>query len=198
MMPVTIQKVIDIEASAASLWHYVATEAGLCQWWGMDIALEERLGGRCEERSVVQGRVCNFRGEVTAYDPPRHVALRLRNAEEQVGWPAWVTISLTLQEEQGRTRVALVHQAFAWVNEQAAIEQPIPLPAPITAPQAIWRGMQPQNGLGADAMPRIDQPFATQQPLFAIERNWVVPIESHWDERLQMLARMVTQKDEEP
>ena len=166
MIPVTIQKVIDIEASAASLWHYVATEAGLRQWWGMDIALEERLGGRCEERSVIQGRVCYFCGEVTAYEPPHHVALRLRNEEEQAGWPAWVTISLTLQEAQGRTRVALLHQAFAWVNEQVAIEQPITLPAPVTAPQASWRGTQPQNGLGAGAIAGVDRPYATHQGPF--------------------------------
>jgi len=193
VIPATIQKVIDIEASAASLWPYVATEAGLRQWWGMDIALEEKLGGRCEERSVVQGRVCHFRGKVTAYEPPRHVALRLRNDEEQIGWPAWVTIPLTLQEEQGRTRVALVHQAYAWVNEQAAIEQPIIFPAPVTVPQAIWRGTQRQNALGAGASAGIDQPLATQQPLFTIERNWVVPIESHWHERLQALAHLLTQ-----
>ncbi|MES1168634.1 MAG: hypothetical protein ABUL61_05645, partial [Oleiharenicola lentus] len=38
MMPVTIRKAIEIKASAAHVWHFVGTEAGLRRWWGVNIS----------------------------------------------------------------------------------------------------------------------------------------------------------------
>ncbi len=135
-MPVTIHQAIEIKGSAEQIWRYVGTEAGLRRWWGVDIRMDEKQGGRCEERSFLQGRAQHLRGEVTVYDPPHRLVLILRAPENTPTWPDFSTISLTLSEAEGHTRVALDHQAFgAWPVEElfpAAVgkEQPHDLVRP--------------------------------------------------------------------
>lgn len=193
-MPVTIQKEIEIAASAASVWQFLSSEAGLRQWWGTELTLEAKPGGRCEERSLYQGRIRYLQGQVTAYDPPRQLTLLLRPIDHAPGEPAWMTISLTLHETQGRTRVALVHQAFDFVGEQDAVGQFMPsFPASPGGPQAIWRAGQPQNALGPGAVPGVEQSFGIPQYTAVADRSWLAQTEAHWYELLQRLAHQITQ-----
>lgn len=111
-MPVTIHQAIEIKGSAAQIWRYVGTEAGLRRWWGVDIQMDEKQGGRCEERSFLHGRAQHLRGEVTVYEPPHRLVLVLRAPEHATMWPAFSTISLTLRETDGHTLVEINHQAF--------------------------------------------------------------------------------------
>ncbi|MEZ4731097.1 MAG: SRPBCC domain-containing protein [Caldilineaceae bacterium] len=194
MMPVTIQKEIEIAASAASVWQFLGSEAGLRQWWGTELTLEAKPGGRCEERSLYQGRVRCLRGQVTTYDPPRQLTLLLRPVAHAPGEPAWMTISLTLHETQGRTRVALVHQAFDFVHEQEVVGQFMPsLPSSLVAPQANWRAGQPQTAFGSGAAPGVEQPLGVPQYTAVADRNWLAQTEAHWRERLLMLAHQIPQ-----
>ena len=117
MTPAILRKEIRIKASAAWVWPYIGTEEGLRQWWGTDISLEAKTGGYCEERSLVQGTSYLLRGEVTAYAPPHHLALVLRNMENGATWPALTTLHITLQDEGEETLVTLVHQAFGPATE---------------------------------------------------------------------------------
>lgn len=194
MMPVTIQKEIEIAASAASVWQFLGSEAGLRQWWGTELTLEAKPGGRCEERSLYQGRVRYLCGQVTTYDPPRQLTLLLRSVAHASGEPAWMTISLTLHETQGRTRVALVHQAFDFVGEQEAVGQFMPsFPASPGGPQAIWRAGQPQNALGPGAATGVEQPLGIPQYTAVADRSWLAQTEAYWHERLLVLANRITQ-----
>jgi len=111
-MPVTIHQAIEIKGSAEQIWRYVGTEAGLRRWWGVDIRMDEKLGGRCEERSFLHGRAQHLRGEVTVYEPPHRLVLILRAQENMPVWPAFTTIALTLREANGYTQVEIEHQAF--------------------------------------------------------------------------------------
>src|SRR6478672_2006889 len=108
MMPI-IRKTIAIKAPAERVWRYVGTEAGLRQWWGIQLTLEAKQGGRCAERSLFNGKPLALAGEVTVYDPPRQLSLLLRpenNMESNpAGWPGFTTITITLKEENGHTLV---------------------------------------------------------------------------------------------
>lgn len=188
MIPVTIQKTIQIAASAALVWQYVGTEAGLRQWWGLEIALEEKLGGRCEERSMVEQKVHCLQGEVTAYAPPHQLALLLRNTDEQVNWPAWMTISITLQERAGRTQVTLIHQTFGFVVGETAIGVAHALPSTARGPQARWTGQPAQNVGSGVPIPEF-YPVFPPTPIAA--QAWLTRYDSVWHERLHALAQQV-------
>jgi len=117
MTPAILHKQIRIKASAARVWPYIGTQEGLRQWWGTDISMEAKVGGACEERIQVKGTSYHLRGEVTAYAPPRHLALVLRNLGHGATWPALTTLHITLQDEGEETLVTLVHQAFGVATE---------------------------------------------------------------------------------
>ncbi len=188
MIPVTIQKMIEIAATAQCIWPYVGTEAGLRQWWGLDIALEEKQGGHCEERSLVQNRVHYFRGQVTVYAPPHQLALLLHNADAQESWPLWMTISITLAACNGRTQVTLLHQTFGSLSREAAVGAPYPLPSTGMGPQARWTGQPPQNS--RDVAPVIEvspPPLST----FAVDHAWLARYDATWNNRLHALANQV-------
>src|SRR5215212_9507382 len=103
MMPI-IHKTIAIKAPAERVWRYVGTEAGLRQWWGLQLTLEAKQGGRCTERGLFNGKPLELAGEVTVYDPPRQLSLLLRPENNREGnrvanpggWPGFTTITITL------------------------------------------------------------------------------------------------------
>lgn len=112
MNPVTICKEIEIAAPASQIWRYIGTAAGLCQWWGVELTLEARPGGYCEERGVRDGQPYRLTGEVTVYEPPHRLALTMRPREAQGDWPAHTHLEITLAESANQTKVLIVHHAF--------------------------------------------------------------------------------------
>ena len=173
-MPVTIHQAIEIKGSAEQIWRYVGTEAGLRRWWGVDIQMDEKQGGRCEERSFLHGRAQHLRGEVTVYEPPHRLVLVLRAPENASTWPAFSTISLTLRETDDHTLVSLEHQAFGALPTAQAIgkeqrQEPVrpailnqlPMPSATlknTGPQLELIGsMPPQFVQSADSVWRAQQ-----------------------------------------
>jgi len=112
MQPVTIRKEIEIAAPASQVWPYVGTAAGLRQWWQVELTLEERRGGYCEERGVRDGQPYRLTGKVTAYEPPHRLALTLEERVESDQWPARTQVEITLAEEATCTRVIIYHHAF--------------------------------------------------------------------------------------
>lgn len=191
MMPVTIEKQIEIAAKATTVWRYVGTEEGLRQWWGMDIALEEKQGGRCAERCQWQGRICSLRGQVTLYNPPYQLSLFLQNEDAGDVWPAWTTISLNLTESNGRTQVTLVHQAFGSLGVEAAIGQVDTSRPTVPTPHAIWNMRQPQNSLATGASAASHPTLANPYSRSRLESSWLAQQEACWSNRLQTLAQQV-------
>ena len=188
MMPVTIEKQITIAAKATTVWQFIGTEAGLRQWWGLDITLEAKPGGRCEERSHWQGRLCCWRGTVTAYQPPQQLSLFLRNADETAPWPAWVTISIDLTESNGQTQVTLVQQAFDVVAAESALGPVTAQPWTTATPHAIWNRLPSQN-TGATT-PRLAPGIFHTGP--TLSHSWLMQQEICWQGRLHALAEQAS------
>lgn len=189
MIPVTIEKQIAIAAKAATVWRFVGTEAGLRQWWGLDIALEAKAGGRCEERGHWQGRAYCLRGTVTTYQPPHQLTLVLHNTDESKPWPAWVTISICLTESDAQTQVTLVHQAFDAIT--SGLEPAYPVPLATATPHAIWNMHSPQNQLGLPPTPHRRSNGVASLLTSATTDAWLAQQETRWQACLHGLADQV-------
>lgn len=191
MMPMLIQKQIEIAARATTIWRFIGTEEGLRQWWGLTITLEAQPGGRCEESIQWQGRRCTLRGKVTAYDPPHKLALFLQNEDAMADEPVWTTIAITLTEHNDRTLVTLVQEAFSHVTVDAVSGPMAATRTPIVGAQGISRRQQPQNfmPMGAASNPVSTLGNGWASP--AIEHPWLSQQEAHWSGRLQILAQQV-------
>lgn len=112
MNSVTIRKEIKIAAPASQVWRYIGTASGLRQWWGVEVTMEERTGGHCEEAGIENGRSYRLVGKVTIYDPPHRLALTMQRRSDHDGSPLRTELEITLAEEAAQTTVALVHRAF--------------------------------------------------------------------------------------
>lgn len=112
MNSVIIRKEITIAAPASQVWRYVGTAAGLRQWWGVEISLEEKVGGHCEEAGMRNGQPYRLVGEVTLYEPPHRLALTLHRQDNQDDAPLRTEVEITLAEEATHTTVAIIHRAF--------------------------------------------------------------------------------------
>lgn len=191
MMPMRIQKQIEIAAKATTVWRFLGTEEGLRQWWGLAITLEAQPGGRCEEHIHWQGRPCILRGQITTYDPPHQLALFLQNEDGVAGGPAWTTIAITLTEKDGRTLVTLVQEAFNHVAVDAVCGQMGVTQAPLVGAQGSGNLQQPQNflplGVASNAAPTLVNGWANR----VVDNQWLAQQETRWHDRLQTLARQV-------
>lgn len=191
MMPMRIQKQIEIAATAVTVWRFVGTEEGLRQWWGLALTVEAQPGGRCEEFIQWQGRRCALRGKVTIYEPPHKLALFLQNEDAVAGEPAWTTIAITLTEHKGRTLVTLVQELFSQVTVDAVSGPLGATHAPLAGTQGTGNRQQPTNFLPMGA---VGSPAATLGEGWvspAIDNHWLAQQERHWHDRLQLLAQQV-------
>lgn len=114
MKPLTIRKEVEIAAEPERVWQFVGTQDGLQKWWlPNQVLLEERLGGRYEERGVGgSGRAFRLSGTVVAYDPPRRLELSCRGEQGGVSWPAETRITVALEAIPRGTRVTVTHSGF--------------------------------------------------------------------------------------
>ena len=55
MSPTIIRKRIQIAAPVEQVWRYVGTAARLCEWWGVQVRMQEREGGYFEEEGEERG-----------------------------------------------------------------------------------------------------------------------------------------------
>jgi uncharacterized protein YndB with AHSA1/START domain len=206
MTPAILHKQIRIKASAAQVWPYIGTQEGLRQWWGTDVSMEAKVGGACEERSQVKGTSYHLQGEVTAYAPPRHLALVLRNTDHGATWPALTTLRITLQDEGEETLVTLVHQAFGAATEPPRqIDDHTPSPVaeptrPVIIPHRVHGHPLAGQPVGA-AMPLQWQSPLTVPPLLAGplpatvgRQRWLEAQRVGWSARFMRLIGLSTER----
>ncbi len=192
MTPVTIHKVIEVQAPVERVWRYVGTEAGLRQWWGGNLSLEAKLGGRCAERSLLNGKLFDLVGEVTIYDPPRQLTLLLRPKNETETWPSFTTITIRLKESEGCTLVTLDHQAFGALAVEPTMDWTIP-----TAPAIPERSTILNRRPTLQRHPTGQRTGAATppQPSFQLQKmTWQRIGEARWDSDLEQLGRITDER----
>ncbi|MCB0189464.1 MAG: SRPBCC domain-containing protein [Caldilineaceae bacterium] len=184
MEPITIRKQIEIAAPPIQVWRYVGTAAGLCQWWGVEVIMEEQTGGHFEERGEHEGRPYRQRGEVITYDPPRQLVIRLHEAADR-RWPFYAEISISLTGNESVTIVEVEHQAMTEtvaVAQQTVSDNPS---GPVMALPGYAGAVSVQSG------PMSTQPHShpslTLQTLYSW-RHWQEQI---WQQRFGLLSDVV-------
>lgn len=106
---------LEIEATPAEVWVFLASGSGLLAWAGHSdsIELEPFVGGRYEERGRFDDSPYRLVGTVLAYDPERELAFSLRLVDESGdGWPTDTEVRIRLQPTAKGTRVTLDHSGF--------------------------------------------------------------------------------------
>lgn len=182
MNPITIRKEIEIAAPASQVWRYIGTAAGLCQWWGVDLTLEARPGGYCEERGVRDGQPYRLTGEVTVYEPPHRLALRMRPRVAHEGWPACTQLEITLAETANRTKVLIVHHAFVAELVPSAISLVTAPGNPVSGPlMALPGACSRTNPL---LLPQLLAGFQALQ-------NWQPAQAASWQRRIVILQTLM-------
>lgn len=193
MMPATICKEITIQAPAIHIWPWIGTEAGLRQWWQMDVTLEAKPGGRCAERGVLNGTPYQLEGTVAVYDPPRQLVLLLAGASTDGVWPTAMNITITLEESGGATVVQVVHQLYGAVSPtpvQPGVE-PGYAPLPYQLPTILNRLTgQAERGQKRDTF----VPAPASLGLIWVDQEQIQAHEVRWRVRLIALSQRVTGK----
>lgn len=184
MMPVTIRKTIEIKAPVERVWRYVGTEDGLRQWWGVNLSLEAKQGGRCAERSLFNGKPLYLTGEVTVYDPPHQLSLLLRRADAAESWPTFTLISLQLQETEGNTVVTLEHQALGTLPAEYTSGWPMPqVQTPMPERQVILNQLPGASTFAVQPLVSAASPIS--------ERAWVRTYATRWESSFEQLQQIV-------
>ncbi|MEM7130044.1 MAG: SRPBCC domain-containing protein [Chloroflexota bacterium] len=118
MNPVTIHKTIEIAAPPRQVWRYVGTATGLCEWWGVEIKMDEKEGGYFEEIGEENGRAYHRFGQVTTFNPPYHLSIQIQHLDDNHEWPAKTEIDIRLEEniidaDKIHTNVSITHRPCA-------------------------------------------------------------------------------------
>jgi uncharacterized protein YndB with AHSA1/START domain len=195
MMPATIAKEITIHAPAAHVWQFVGTEAGLRQWWQLDVTLEAKAGGRCSERGLLNGLQYQLDGIVTTYDPPRQLVLRLAGEQAGAAWPTAMHITITLEEVGGATVVRVVHQVATASPTAASFRPPEPAHVqPLRQLPPILNQLPRYPHPSAAEDVSTTSPAAAGQP--AADLAWINAYTAWWTARLVSLLQLTTVKGE--
>jgi uncharacterized protein YndB with AHSA1/START domain len=196
MMPATICKEIKIHAPAAHVWQFVGTEAGLRQWWLVDVTFEARMGGRYVERGVRNGQPYQLDGVVTLYDPPRQLRLLLHDGPSVPSSPTSMSIAITLEEVAGETVVRVVHQMYAMLPTVQPRRQPAPpIPRPIGEQPVILNQLPaghtpvPDNAGERNSLPIINPGS------IVVDMDWSNTYEVRWAGRLSALMKLMRSKE---
>lgn len=198
MKPATIYKEVTIHAPAAQVWQFVGTEAGLRQWWKMDVTLEAKPGGRCKECGLLNGAPYQLEGIVTTYEPPRQLALLLTGEQPGAAGTTTMNITITLEEVAGTTVVRVVHQVSAVVRTEMVSITPQhpafgylrPLRQPPTILNQLPGQLESGQVVEMPTMPPID---AGQ---VVADLVWINGYEAQWAARLISLVQLTSMKEE--
>jgi uncharacterized protein YndB with AHSA1/START domain len=190
MMPGTICKEITIHAPAAHVWQFVGTEAGLRQWWQMDVRLEPKVGGRCTERGLFNGIPYQLDGMVTVYEPPRQLVLVLAGEQPGVAWPTTMQVAITLEETVSATIVRVVHQLSMTLPTGTPMHQPDPVVRrPLRPLPTILNGLPVQPDAVNSPAPGVAGPILASE-------EWLRTYEARWTTRLINLLHQMQVKGE--
>jgi uncharacterized protein YndB with AHSA1/START domain len=99
---------IDILASPAAVWRWLASQDALRQWISPNIEIDLRVGGTYrflgpDDKTRVSGTVLELQAEKS---------LILSWLEEEGGWVHPARLAITLVPKATGTRVTLIHDGF--------------------------------------------------------------------------------------
>ena len=109
-----VERHIEINASVPEVWQLISTQEGMRQWFGSDIQIDMRVGGRYRLMNPEQNQVIS--GEVLELISPS--VLKLSWFEEDSDWVNPTQVTFRLEETSGGTRVHVTHAGFDSIGKQ--------------------------------------------------------------------------------
>lgn len=108
-----VRKEIEIAASPETVWQLLVDPAKAQTWWGSEVTLEQRPGGRL--RIVVTPRSIAV-GEIVEIDPPRRLVYtfgwEVGGAGPELVPPGSSTVEVDLIADGAGTLLRLVHRGL--------------------------------------------------------------------------------------
>ena len=190
MMPLRICKEITINAAASHVWPWIGSEAGLRQWWGMEVWLEAKPGGRCAERGVRNGRPYQLDGIVTTYDPPHQLVMLLNSQPDDSGEVAFMRVDITLEENAAGTLVRAVHEVQLLEQREgraSMVELPIP---PLVAGQGMILNQLPSHQASRACVTTTSTPKPATGARSPAELRLSNELAALWSGRLSQVAAL--------
>ena len=110
---VTIERVVEIDASPETVWEFLTNPEKGTRWWGASIRFDPRPGG---EFLVVVSATHTARGEFVELDPPNRLVYTFgwdggTPAQELVP-PGSTTVELDLSRTETGTLLRLTHSGL--------------------------------------------------------------------------------------
>lgn len=109
-----VDREVLIEASRETVFEFFTDPLKAVRWMGVEATLDPRPGG------IYRVRINNYvaRGEFVEVDPPSHIAWTWGwEGDGMLGEPGSSTVDITLADEDGNTRVRLVHTGLPNAEE---------------------------------------------------------------------------------
>lgn len=118
---VTVERVVEIDASPETVWELLTDEEKCTSWWGRSIRFDPRPGG---EFLVVVSDTHTARGEFVEVDPPRRLVYTFGWAagtpHQELVPPGSTLIELELQPQGAGTLLRLTHSGLPNAESAAA------------------------------------------------------------------------------
>jgi uncharacterized protein YndB with AHSA1/START domain len=118
-----VRRSILINAPPERVWHEFESYERMKAWFGLGhrlVTYEPRVGGLVRMEVEHEGKLLQYGGPITIFDPAREVTWD--NDMHDAGWDAPTMITIRLTGTLGGTLVELFHHAIERVGANAADE----------------------------------------------------------------------------
>lgn len=105
---------LTVPLRSLTVWQALTARAHLARWWGENVRLEPRLGGRFVERWRDGRRRAVTTGSIIAWDPPNELAMSWSDDT----WPAATELRITLEDVDEGCVIVLDHSGWDHLPEQ--------------------------------------------------------------------------------
>jgi len=99
---------LPMPMGALSVWRALTGPEHIARWWGEQVRLQPRLGGRFSERWYREGRDKLTIGSVVAWEPPTEFAMSWSDDD----WPAATELRVTLRDAETGSVMTLSHAGW--------------------------------------------------------------------------------------
>ncbi|RHW43423.1 SRPBCC domain-containing protein [Neobacillus notoginsengisoli] len=109
-----IERFTDIKASVSEVWWLISTQEGMRQWFGSDIQIDMRVGGKYRLKNPEQTQVIS--GEILEIIFP--TLMKLSWYEEDSDWVNPTQVTFRLEEKSDSVRVHVTHSGFETIGKR--------------------------------------------------------------------------------
>jgi uncharacterized protein YndB with AHSA1/START domain len=104
---------LAVPMRALTVWQALTAREHIARWWGDQVRLQARLGGRFVERWSDGGRDAVTTGSIIAWDPPAAFAMSWSDDD----WTAATEVRIALEDTEAGCVITLDHLGWQRLDE---------------------------------------------------------------------------------